>query len=384
MKIGLYNECFPPIMDGVSQVVENYAQLLTERNHNVAVITAKVPFYHYNYNYTILNVPSVPMLLRPPYRIGFPIQILPPFIPAIQFMPDIMHAHSPFTAGNIALQLAKKHHIPFIITFHSKFRQDFEHSIHYKPLVDWMIKEIMKIYDGADEVWIPQLSVLDIMREYGYKGQVEVVPNAIDYDVDLHTLPEKKQEARTKLNLKNELCLLFVGQLIWEKNLKFIIDALAQLHGISYKMFFVGKGYAHDELIQLIKNHNLQENVKVVPQLTNRDELETYYFASDLFLFPSLYDNAPLVVREAAAHLTPSILIEGSTSAKEVIISYENGFLTANDATQFAAKIAELYKNQSLINDIGMNAYKTLSLQWKDIIPEIEDRYRSLIKRNSV
>ncbi|NCA78758.1 MAG: glycosyltransferase family 4 protein, partial [Sphingobacteriia bacterium] len=175
MKIGLYNECFPPIMDGVSQVVENYAQLLTERNHNVAVITAKVPFYRYNYNYTILNVPSVPMLLRPPYRIGFPIQILPPFIPAIQFMPDIMHAHSPFTAGNIALQLAKKHHIPFIITFHSKFRQDFEHSIHYKPLVDWMIKEIMKIYDGADEVWIPQLSVLDIMREYGYKGQVEVV-----------------------------------------------------------------------------------------------------------------------------------------------------------------------------------------------------------------
>ena len=31
LKIGLFNECFPPIQDGVAQVVENYAELLQER-----------------------------------------------------------------------------------------------------------------------------------------------------------------------------------------------------------------------------------------------------------------------------------------------------------------------------------------------------------------
>lgn len=40
-----------------------------------------------------------------------------------------------------------------------------------------------------------------------------------------------------------------------------------------------------------------------------REILKRYYVAADLFLFPSLYDNAPLVIREAAALGTPSVLI---------------------------------------------------------------------------
>lgn len=379
MKIGLYNECFPPILDGVSSVVINYAKNLTERGNDVSVLTAKVPFAKYNYPYNVINVPSVPMIFRPPYRVGLPETWIPPFASAKRFLPDIAHAHSPFTAGKIARETAKKHHIPFVATFHSKFRQDFEASFLPKWVIDQQMESIMGVYAAADEVWVPQLAVLDTMREYGYKGKVEVVPNAIDYEVDLATLPQKKAAARQLLGVENELCLLFVGQLIWPKNIRFIVDALEKLT-IPFRMFFVGKGYAHDELVQLVCEKNLQDCVKVVPQISGREELERYYLASDLFLFPSFYDTFGLVVREAAVHGTPSLLLDGSTCSKE-ITDLHNGFVVANNIDAFVAKIIALNANRSLLTEVAANAQESLCGTWHDLIPEIEDRYRSLIKR---
>lgn len=82
--------------------------------------------------------------------------------------------------------------------------------------------------------------------------------------------------------------------------------------------------------------------------ITERERLKLYYAAADLFLFPSLYDNAPLVVREAAALHTPSLLIKGSTSA-EVIHDSVNGFLSDNSVTAYASRISQLLETPQLI-----------------------------------
>ena len=57
--------------------------------------------------------------------------------------------------------------------------------------------------------------------------------------------------------------------------------------------------------------------------------------AADLFLFPSMYDNAPLVVREAAMMGTPSVILKGST-ASEVIVDGVNGFLADQTPDSYA------------------------------------------------
>ena len=41
--IGLFNECFPPVMDGVSLTVQNYAQKLHQQGHEVSVVTPYEP-----------------------------------------------------------------------------------------------------------------------------------------------------------------------------------------------------------------------------------------------------------------------------------------------------------------------------------------------------
>ena len=102
--------------------------------------------------------------------------------------------------------------------------------------------------------------------------------------------------------------------------------------------------------------------------------------AADLFLFPSLYDNAPLVVREAAALHTPSVLIDGSTAAA-VIKDRTNGFLTGNSKEAFAGKIQLILKDKPLLKKVSLNASETLARPWKDIADEVSDRYASLIKR---
>lgn len=115
--------------------------------------------------------------------------------------------------------------------------------------------------------------------------------------------------------------------------------------------------------------------------ITERERLKLYYAAADLFLFPSLYDNAPLVVREAAALHTPSLLIKGSTSA-EVIHDSVNGFLSDNSVTAYASRISQLLETPQLIAEAGEAASHSIARSWEDVVEEVYDRYVNLIHRS--
>lgn len=41
--IGLFNECFPPVMDGVSLTVSNLARCFYQQGKDVAVVTPEMP-----------------------------------------------------------------------------------------------------------------------------------------------------------------------------------------------------------------------------------------------------------------------------------------------------------------------------------------------------
>jgi len=79
------------------------------------------------------------------------------------------------------LSISKKQNIPLVATFHSKYREDFEHSVYNKYIARQMTNEIIRFYEKADEVWISQPSVEETIREYGYKGKIEVVPLGNDF-----------------------------------------------------------------------------------------------------------------------------------------------------------------------------------------------------------
>ncbi len=333
-NVGLFCDSFPPVMDGVAVCMENYAKWIQKMAGGVKVVTPNVPGTDYsNLGYEVINFLSVPVPQRPPYVTGIA-EADPRFlvnISKIRF--KILHAHCPFSTGIAARRLARHQGIPLVATFHSKYRDDFARVLP-KPVVDSIIKYI------------------------------------IDFYVD----------ARKALGIKpEEFVMLFVGQHIWEKNPRLIIESLAGMGDVPFRMFFVGTGYAAEDMKALVTEKGLDEKVTFVGNITDRQLLTRYYAASDLFLFPSLYDTAGLVVREAASLHTPSVMAEGSTAAT-ALTDGVNGFLVKNNPADMEALLRRLIADPERVRKVGIQALKTIVRSWEDCVGEALDRYNTLLK----
>ncbi len=377
---GIFNECFPPIMDGVAVAAHNYAYWLHQKTGRAYVVTPKHPVQTDYEPYDVLRYSSVPMPFRKPYRLGLP-SLDFQFRSQLNAVPfGLVHAHCPFSSGRLALRIAKKQHIPIVGTFHSKYKMDFERVIRSRYIVNKIISEIVNFYEMCDEVWVPQKAVSEVLREYGYKGKISVVENGNDYASEIYS-PHFRSEARKRLNItENETILLFVGQHIWEKNIAFLLESLSLLQNESFRMIFIGTGYAAREIKRMSENLGLSQKIIFTGLINDRMLIRDYYSSADLFLFPSLYDNAPLVVREAAAMQTPSLLLEGSTSS-EIIIDGKNGYLSSNQLSAYAEKLLHLIHNKNDLHKVGVEASNSIARPWSDVMDEVLDRYRLLIKK---
>lgn len=380
---GIFNDSFPPIMDGVTLTVQNYTYWLKQKGHEPCVVTPWNP-QNLTQDFKVMKFFSVPIRGRAPYRYGYP--KLDPFIwHRLKRTPfRILHSHCPFSSGRLAVYTKKHQDIPLIGTFHSKYREDLEHWFAHSP---WMVRIIMgrilNFFNACDHVWIPQAFVEPTIREYGYKGPVEVMENGNDFtDIPLAGLPAFRQQAKKELGIQDsQLSLLFVGQHIWEKGVGIILDALSLLKDeIPFTMTFVGDGYAKKEMQEKIKKSGLSDRVTMKGVVTERDRLKEIYAAADLFLFPSFYDNAPLVMREAAAVGTPTLLLRNSTAA-EVINDGKNGFLTDRTADNYAEAIRHFADHKEELRKAGEGARTTLVRSWENVVDEVALRYSDILRR---
>ncbi|MBD5230880.1 MAG: glycosyltransferase family 4 protein [Bacteroidales bacterium] len=381
---GLFNDSFPPVMDGVTLTVKNYADWLLHKGLKPCVVTPRMPQMMPT-PYPVMPYFSLPIPSRRPYRYGYPRLDLTIYSRLRNTPFALVHAHSPFSAGRLALYASRKQGIPLIGTFHSKYRTDLEHSMRRTP---WMVQPVMNriisFFDECHEVWIPQAQVEETVREYGFKGAVQVVENGNDMaTLSRAELPAYKADARRILGVPDGVpVFLFVGQHILEKGIEVIFEAMKLLHeqGRDFRMYYIGTGYARERLIELVKRTGLERKISVLGVLHDRRELSRYYAAADLFLFPSYYDNAPLVVREAAAMGTPAVLPVGSTAA-EVIADGFNGFLCERTPQAHARLIAGLLENPEALQRAGRGARDTLVRSWQDVMSEVAGRYRDILRR---
>ena len=379
---GIFNDSFPPILDGVTLSVENYARWLAEKGKIPCVVTPWNPVPP-QCSYDVMRFFSLPIQSRKPYRYGYP--KLDPFIWKRLRDTDfrLLHSHCPFSSGRLAVYVKKHRNLPLIGTFHSKYRSDLKHSFRRAPwCIPIIMKRILNFFNACDHVWIPQKQVEETVREYGYEGPLTVVENGNDFaSIITGDVWNYKMEAKRRLGMNSsEVALLFVGQHIWEKGIRTILDALVLLDGkLDFTMNFIGDGYAAAEMEEFLKRNRLDSRVRMRGVIRDRDTLSDYYAASDLFIFPSPYDNAPLVLREAAAMGTPGLLLDGST-ASEVIVRDSNGFLSDNSPQSFADSIRWIHNNPTLLRDVSLRARATLVRSWEDVVDEVSGRYDKILK----
>ena len=378
---GIFNDNFPPILDGVGMTAQNYAYWLHEKGYDVAVVTPYAPHSRDVIDaapYPIYRYTSIPIPFRPPYRLGLPYISARFWHQWKQMRFELVHAHCPFTTGDLALQAARNQQVPLVATFHSKYRQDFEHNVKSEKVVDFMVKKIIRFFELADEVWIPLPAVEETLREYGFKGHVEVVENGNDFYTPVKQIEAMREDMRAELGMSpDETMLLFVGQHIWEKNIGFILESLAKIKDKPFQLFMVGTGYAVHEIRHRIKQLGLANQVTLLGNIHDRERLKRIYAAADLFIFPSMYDTCGLVVREAAAMHTPSLMLAGSTAATAISDGI-NGFVSPNSLDEYAQRIVTLMEKPELVARVGTKASKTISRSWESVIEEVVLRYKDI------
>jgi 1,2-diacylglycerol 3-alpha-glucosyltransferase len=380
-----FNDSYFPIMDGVGMTAHNYAHWLNAKHGKSMLVAPKVKDYKDNVDYKVHRFKSVLLPGMNPYRVGLPLFDVKfkKKIKKIKF--DLLHAHCPFISGQVAAKLARKLNVPLVATFHTKYREDFKKVINNDLFVDFLMKLTLDFYNAADLVWVPNNATGLTLREYGYNGFFEVMSNGTDMQIpDKAKLLKYRGQGLDMIDAgPDEFVMLFVGQHRWEKNVRLIIDALRKMQtsGEQFKMVFVGEGYAAKDMTQLVRQYQLHDQVVFLGVITDRKELQNVYAASDLLVFPSVYDNSPLVIQEAAAFGVPSVVVRNSSSA-EGILDRVNGFLVENETASLTDTICDLMSHPETIKKAGEGARKSLYHPWEEIVDNVYHRYVELIREH--
>ncbi len=378
MNICLLNDSFPPVIDGVANVVMNYGKILSEDiGAKVVVGTPRYPDANYEgYPYKVIPYSSLDTteIVRG-YRAGNPLAMRE-VMQMAEFGPDIIHTHCPASSTIMARILQNETGAPIVFTYHTKFDVDIARAVGEGFLKKETIKAMVKNIAVCDEVWVVSEGAGENLRSLGYEGDYRVVSNGVDFQKG-KVSDEKVKEVTGEYDLPDGVpVFLFVGRMMKYKGLPIIIDAMNMLSkdGIDYRMVFIGGGADAEEMQEKVKEYGIESKVIFVGPVHNREMLRAWNTRADLFLFPSVYDTNGIVVREAAACGLGSVLIKGSCAA-EGITDGRNGYLIEETAESMAALLKELSDKHDTMKDVGQHAMDEIYISWEDAVHDAYERY---------
>lgn len=378
LQIGQFTDTFIPVVDGVGRVVHAYADTLCGMGHQVTVVA---PMYDTGYrggyrfelvDFTGMNVPGMKQ-----YKTGeAPLDAH--YRQRMRMIPlDIVHAHSPFTSGSEALRLATLRKLPLVATFHSKYYDDFLKATGSKSLAKMGVKFVVNFYNRCDEVWAVSGKAGDVLKEYGYTGEVQVLPNGVE---KRFVTQEDVDAVSSRWGLSDQPVILFVGQMDWKKNILTILQACALLkqQGQPFRLVLAGQGTDKEEIEAKIAELGIQAESRTVGHITDNRLLDALYARADIFAFPSLYDTSSMVAREAAVMGTPTVMVRGCTAC-ETIREGENGYFCENAPADLARVIREALKDPAALKEMGLRAQETIPVPWEKVMETVVERYERLI-----
>lgn len=379
LKIAIGTEAFPPTIDGISTVAKCYADIINEELGEAVIVTPKNPNQEdYKYKYKIYRYKSL-FTFGEGYPVGWPFKRQ--FSEDIIDMGfDILHSHCPLATSYFYRRVNRIKRIPQILTYHTKYEYDFDSRIPGYPLKRRAYGFLLNNIKSADEVWVTSEGTARSLRKVGYEGEYIIMPNGCDLPVN-HFTDDDRDIIRRKHSIPPGVpILLFVGRMMWYKNIKLIADACRRLKNsrFDFRLLMVGMGPDENAIKKYIRKAGLNEHVIFTGQILDRAELQLYYGCADLLVFPSVFDTNGLVVREAAASATAALLVDGSCAA-EGIIDGKTGFLCSENEQSVAASILKIFENPDLLKQVGRNAQNDIYISWKESIKNAYERYKIVI-----
>jgi glycosyltransferase involved in cell wall biosynthesis len=200
--------------------------------------------------------------------------------------------------------------------------------------------------NSADHVIVPTRGVEELLRGYGVRKPIDVIPTGLD--LSLIRGVERKPR-RAAAGIPDSIPLIaYSGRIAREKSLDTLIGAFSLLvrRGTDAHLVLIGGGPWEDECRRLIGTEHLSDRVHMTGYLP-REALFDWLAEADVYCFPSLTDTQGVVVLEAMAIGCPAVAAR-SGAVEDVIRDGIDGLIVEPTADAFADAISQLLNDEDL------------------------------------
>ena len=255
---------------------------------------------------------------------------------------DIVHVHLFPASAIVALSsLFLPNHIRYILTEHSTFNRRRSAKI-FKILDNFIYRRYAKIICISKQVqnslikWVPKM-----------KEKIEIIPNGIPMNSKSNDNP-----------LMKKIDVLFVGRLVQQKGINFLLEAVSILQKKYKKLIrvaVVGDGPLKKELIKMCEELKIKDSVEFLGFQRDIDQIMR---SSRVLVLPSRQEGFGLVLLEAMKNKLP-IIATNVGGIPEIITNGHEGILVPKGNPKILANsINYLFENSELRNQFIQNAYK--------------------------
>lgn len=336
MNVALFTDSYYPQINGVATSVHMLKRELETQGHTVYVFTTTDPLANRRAEIKqgIFRLHSIPVMSE--RRLGlFPSPRMIRFITHLKI--DIVHTHTEFSLGILGRSVAWYFNLPLVHTYHTIY-EFYTHFVVKRGFLDSFAKRAVRnasasVCNQARTVIVPTKKVQRLLRSYGVYRPISVIPTGID--VQRFQRREATPDTRAKLRAEmgyadDERILLYLGRVSEEKQIDFLIKALAEtLRGEKRtKLLVIGDGSAREDLEKLTAQLGLGSKVFFGGQKP-WDQIANYYHMSDLFVTASQSETQGLTYIEALASGLPVIALD-DLCLDGVVVNDLNGWRWSN------------------------------------------------------
>jgi glycosyltransferase involved in cell wall biosynthesis len=349
MRILLVSDVYFPRVNGVSTSIQTFRRGLGELGHYTTLVAPAYPAPWPDDPDTI-RIPSRYVPLDPEDRImrAAPIRALLPRLAGERF--DLVHVQTPFVAHYLGLQLARRLGLPCVETYHTFFE---EYLFHYVPFLPraWPRAAARRFSraqgNSVDALVVPSSAMREVLAGYGVRSPMAVIPTGIPLGEFGGGEGRRFREA---MGIAPDVpLLLFVGRVAHEKNIGFLVEALARVRrSVPRAMLAIaGEGPALASLHRQVDGLGLRDAVRFTGYLDRRGALLDCYAAADAFVFASRTETQGLVLLEAMALGIP-VVSTAVMGTRDVVGPGRGALVPADDVDEFAAAVVRLLGDPAL------------------------------------
>ena len=227
---------------------------------------------------------------------------------------DIVHLTYPGQVGMV-LKPAKKYGIPYRIihSYNTRLSDNALKSIRNKLFI-FNYKKYANVYLACSK----NAGIYLYGRKMAESDDVQYIMNAINCD-EYRYDENMRKTIRREMNIPDhQKVILAAGRLEEQKNIGFAVDVFRELHhkDSDTRMIIVGDGPLKESIQTKVSDYDLENHVMFTG--FTRD-LNRYFLAADVLLFPSLYEGLPITVVDAQNCGLPCVLSD--TISEEVVLT---------------------------------------------------------------